>query len=193
MERDSRDGPRHVNIGLPLSLVFVPLLFIAAGIAIPFSLAATRFQRRRRRKFQDLMKARHRAIGWKGFVDAMDERRGTLIVETALLGSWATLHRERTFLGHARWWWTPDSLYAECPHPIADWLTMREDANFDQFSKWCHQRYTNPETGSALLIAKSEAPAGAFSKFCNRLKSGGDTWVEVVPFDLLPQKRRSVR
>jgi len=192
MEMESREGRKQVNIGPPWSLALIPVLLLAWPLSIPFSFAAKRIRRQRRRRFQALMKVRNRVIGWKDFVDAMDERRGTLIVETALLGSWATLNAERTSLGNARWWWTPDSLYAECPYPIADWLTMREDGNFDQFSKWCHQRYTSAETGSALLIGKSEAPAGAFSTFCNRLASGGDTWVEVVRFDLLPLKRRSV-
>jgi hypothetical protein len=203
METESHEGRKQINIGPPWSLALIPVLLLAWPFSTLFSLASGRIRRQRGVRFQALMKARNRAIEWKDFVAAMGKNRGTLVAETASLGSAATLMGKRTSLdssgtliaeraswGSSRWWWTPDNLYVDCPYPIADWLTMREDTNFDRFSKWCHQRYTSPDTGGAFLVC--DAPSGEVRTFWNRLTSGEGRWVEVVQFDLLPRKRRSI-
>jgi hypothetical protein len=173
-------GKEPVNIGLLGLLVLVPFLLLAAGISIPYSLAAGQVRLRRKIAFQAKLKARNRTMEWRDFVDALNEHRGTTIEECSSLKS------------SDRWWWTPDNLYAESPYPIADWLTMLKDPIFDQFSKWCHQRYTSPETGNALLVCSPEAPGKEVFEFWSRLRSGSgnDIWVEVVPLDVLPRRRR---
>lgn len=172
-------GKRSIHIGPPWSLLFVPVLFLAAGISIPYSLAAKQVRRRRESAFEAKMKARNRTIEWGDFVDAINQHRGTAIEERS------------SFKGSDRWWWTPDNLYVESPYPIADWLTMRKNASFDQFSMWCHKRYTSSETGNALLVCSREAPREEVSEFWSRMRSGNDIWVEVVPLDALPRSRRS--
>jgi hypothetical protein len=171
-------GKRPVNIGLPWSLLLIPVLFLAAGISIPYSAAARQVRRRRESALLAKMRARNRTIGWRDFIDAISEHRGTAIEERSSLKS------------SDRWWWTPDNLYLESPYPIADWQTMREDSSFDQFSIWCHNRYTGPETGDAFLVRSREAPRGEVFEFWSRLRSGDDVWVEVVPVDALPRNRR---
>jgi hypothetical protein len=171
-------GKEPVNIGLLGLLVLVPLLLLAAGISIPYSLAAGQIRLRRQIAFQAKLKARNRTMEWSDFVDALNEHRGTVIEERFSLKSFD------------RSWWTPDNLYAESLYPIADWLTMRDDPNFDQFSKWCHQRYTSPETGNALLVCSPDAPGKEVYEFWSRFRSGNNIWVEVVPLDVLPRRRR---
>jgi hypothetical protein len=57
-----------LKIGLPLSLLFIPVLFIAAGLSIPYTLVARRIQRRRELAFRLQMKRQGRTIGWEDFM-----------------------------------------------------------------------------------------------------------------------------
>jgi hypothetical protein len=75
-----------------------PHLFILAGLAIPYFLVAAPLQRLRERAFRSRMKARNRIMPWPDFRLAVDEARGTLIVE------------QYSLKGPFRWWWTPDDL-----------------------------------------------------------------------------------
>lgn len=111
-----RTGPRE--IGMPWSLLFIPILFIAAGLSLPYSFVASRIRRRRERAFRDQMKARGRVIEWSECRRAMDEGRGTLIIERYSLK------------GPFRWWWTSEDLYRSMPllaAGIADTCAERGD------------------------------------------------------------------
>jgi hypothetical protein len=171
---------KQVPIGPALSLMLVPVLVVAAGISIPYSLVARQARRRRQHALQADMKSRNRAMEWDDFLRALSEHRGTVIEERS----------SRTTSD--RWWWTPDNLYEMSPYPITDWLSMRNDANFDPFSWWCHRNYTSPETGGALLICSSQATRKKVFEAWSRIGSGNHTWVEVVPLEILPRKRRQL-
>lgn len=170
---------KQVSNGTPWSLVLVPALVVAAGISIPYSVVARQARRRRQRAFQDEMKARDRAVEWDDFVHALNDHRGTVIEERSSVKT------------SDRWWWTPDNLYQLSPYPIADWSSMRNDPQFDAFSSWCYRNYTSPETGAALLICSPETSRKKIFEAWSRFGSGNHTWVDVVPLDILPRKRRS--
>jgi hypothetical protein len=139
MRRSERRKPVH--IGLPWSLLFIPFMFIAAGLSIPYSLVACRVQRRNEEAFQVSMTSLGRVMRWSDFVRALDETRGTAILE------------RYSFKGPVRWWWTSENIYDASPYPTVDWLTMF-DESFLPFAEWCRERYTSPEQGQAFLVGR---------------------------------------
>ena len=79
-KQDRKKDRDRREIGLPWSILIIPLLFVLAGLALPYALLAAPLQRRRERAFLAQMKARNRFMGWPDFQRAVDEARGTLIV-----------------------------------------------------------------------------------------------------------------
>jgi len=156
---------RPPNFGPLGSVFFLPLLFLAAGLSIPYAVIAKRVARRREQQFIAAMQLRGRLIPWNDFVYQLDSGRGTLVVE------------HDGFKGPVRWWWTSDNLYDLCPYPLVDWLTMSADVSFRQASAWCHREYTNIDGGRALLVLASREEMRAIhsgSTFDDRVR-----WVEV--------------
>jgi hypothetical protein len=106
---------------------------------------------------------------WSDFVHALDETRGTAILE------------RYSFKGPVRWWWTSENIYDACPYPTVDWVTML-DESFLPFAEWCRQRYTSPERGQAFLVGLG--PKEESHSLWSRLQStetGPERWIEVVP------------
>jgi hypothetical protein len=169
---------KPVEIGLPWSLFFIPVLFVAAGFSIPYTFVVAYIQRRQQRAFKATMQASGRVMTWSDFIRALsDERRGTFIVERS------------SFKGPVRWWWTTENVYEQSPYPIADWLTMCIDESFCPFAEWFRDRYTNVDKGKALLV--EEGPTTEIHSLSARLQSSesGDVrWVEVAPPKRLHQK-----
>jgi hypothetical protein len=164
-------GKRPPEIGLPLSLLMIPVLFIAAGLSIPVTLVVARVRRRRERAFRRRMQASSRITEWSDFVRALDENRGTLIEERYSLK------------GPVRWWWTSEDVYQVCPHTMVDWMTMLDDPSFRPVAEWFRQRYTSPEIGQAVLVSTEGVPREEVHVLRSRLKSelGTVRWIEVVP------------
>ena len=137
---------KGVTIPLPFSLLFVPLLLIAAAISLPFAYLMRFLQRRSERRFAGAMLASNRAMTWEDFEAANRENRGTAIGEA--------LSRKGPF----RLWWTPDDVPAVCPHKpdrprnFAVW-----EAEFAPFFRWCRTIYTDPDAGSAKLVIVPDA------------------------------------
>ena len=162
-------NPRE--IGLPWSLLIIPVLLLAGAISVPFSLLGGRIQRRRELAFRKLMQTRGRVIDWAAFQRAAAENRGTLL-------------RERYSLkGPIRWWWTSENVYEICPHPIVDWMTMANDAGFRPTREWFRQRYTDPVEGRAFLVATHGITQEEIRSVRSQLESESGTlrWIEVVP------------
>jgi hypothetical protein len=162
---------KPIEIGLPWSLLFIPVMFIGAGLSIPYSLISRRIPRRREREFRTQLEAIGRVIEWSDFLRAVSENRGTFIEE------------RYSFKGPVRWWWTPEDLYSACPYPTADWLTMVKDEGFRPFAEWCRQRYTSPDRGEALLVDAHAVPTSEVRSVSNgvRSESGTARWIEVAP------------
>lgn len=76
----ARKGPREFG---PLHAIwFVPALDIAAVLSIPVALVASTVQKRRERSFKKQMKATGRVMDRRNFEQALQEGRGTVILET---------------------------------------------------------------------------------------------------------------
>ena len=144
-----RERKKGVRLGrgwsLLLSPLLIPALFIAAGLSIPYALVSRHFQRRRSRALEQEMKSAGRLITWSDLNREMEQAHGTLIIE------------RYSFKGPVDCWWTADYTYPLCPHPVVDWLTMANDKGFQPVSEWYKERYTNPRTGRALLVARRQA------------------------------------
>jgi hypothetical protein len=133
--------PKPVEIGFPWALLFIPVLFVLAGLSVPYTLVANRVLKRRERGFHAQMAAAGRLMTWSGFRCALEQNRGTFIEE------------RYSFKGPVRWWWTPENFYTECCYPSVDWLTMHHDPDFQPLAEWCRRRYTSPDQGQAFLVA----------------------------------------
>jgi len=167
---------RGVDIGL-WGVFLLPFLFVAAGLSMPYTLVRGYFQRRNKRAFQNRMDALGRIMEWSDFRRALDETRGTAIIE------------RYSFKGPVYLWWTPENLYEACPYPTVDWMTLHEES-FLLFAEWCRERYTSPNSGRAFLVGPS--PEGEGRSLHSRFKSaeeGRERWIEVVPPEILRKRR----
>lgn len=134
-----RKYPRELDY--PWSMLFIPAFVILAGLSIPYALVASPVQKWRERNFRSRMRTRGRLVRWDEFRRAVDEGRGTLIVE------------QYSFKGPFRWWWTPETVYLQCPVPIIQWIAvLPNDERYRSLAEWCHNRYTNSEAGTASLV-----------------------------------------
>src|SRR5262245_6554911 len=86
------------------------------------------------------MARQKRIIAWEPFLEVVDRDQGTLICE-----------RDHS-KAPTRWWWTRDDIYAIAPFPFGDSLSMSLHGEFLPFRKWCFEKYTSPQTGSAVLV-----------------------------------------
>jgi len=159
---------RSVDIGR-WGVLLLPFLFVAAGLSIPYTLGRGYAQRRKMRAFHNRMNAVGRTMQWSHFRRALDETRGTAIVE------------RYSFKGPIYLWWTPENFYDACPYPTVDWMTLHEES-FLPLAEWCRERYTSPDSGRALLVGPS--PKGERLSLHSRFgfaEVGRERWIEVVP------------
>jgi len=89
---------KTAKIGPILSLMFVPLLLLAAGLSIPCGLVTNSVMKRRERQFKRDMEHGGRTLLWPDFVRRSSEEDGTLIVD---------IH---SLKGPVRWWWRSENL-----------------------------------------------------------------------------------
>jgi hypothetical protein len=123
----------------PVGLLFLPLLFVAGAVSIPYAIIRRKVVGRRESRFAESMKLSGRMMDWTDFVRELEHGNGMLIVERF------------SFKGPIRLWWTGDNVYKTCPYALVDWLTMAQDANFNAVRDWCHKNYTGA-TGRAMLL-----------------------------------------
>lgn len=174
-EPHARKGPRE--FGPVHAIWFVPALAIAAVLSIPIGLVVRAVQNKRERSFKNTMKAAHRVMDRRDFKRALQEGRGTLIVESYSLK------------GPVRWWWTAESIYDVCPFPLVTWfMTMPNDECYRPLSEWCRREYTNCDQGRALLVDLA-SPEGGVNIDRTALRSAKMKWLEVAP----PEKLRRYR
>ena len=161
-----------------MGVAMIPVLFVGACLAIPYTIAARWLRLHREHKLRLLMKSRGRLITWTEFVRAMHERGGTCIEE------------KFSPKGPVRFWWTPEDVHRESPHEIIDWFTMRKGRQHEPFVHWCRARYTNEDGGSAMLVDTplvSHREIYALWSEC-RSNASKAQWVEVAPPEILPHK-----
>src|SRR5690349_18357124 len=109
-----RDGRRQVEFGPVIgTVVFLPLLFLAAGFSIPYGVVRRISRKRRALRFEARMAAVNRTMTLEEFIGRVDRGEGSYICEY-----------KTPFKGPIRLWWTPDDIYSKTPFPCVDHMTM---------------------------------------------------------------------
>ncbi len=165
-------------MGAVIAVAVVPVLFVGACLAVPYTVGARWLRSRGEYKLRLLMKSRGRLMTWAEFVRTMRERGGTCIEEKfSPKGPW-------------RFWWSPEDVQRGSPHEIVDWFTMRKGRQHETFVHWCRARYTSAENGSAVLVDAARVSRREIYALWAECRS--DTakakWVEVAPPEILPHK-----
>jgi hypothetical protein len=167
---------RRTSLNVLLELALIPVAIGVAAVAVPLSFVPRWLQKHREHTFRLKMKSSGRLITWQVFLHSMRNSGGTCIEE------------KFSPKGPVRFWWTPDDVPSRSPHEIIDWFTMRKGRRGDAFVYWCRERYTNADTGSAVLVDAPFVPRreiyGLWAE-C-RSESGPAHWVEVAPPEILP-------
>ncbi len=161
-----------------MGVAMIPVLFVGACLAIPYTLGARWQKLHGEHKLRLLMKARGRLITWPEFARVLHERGGTCIEE------------KFTAKGPVRFWWTPEEVRWESPHEIASWFTMRKGRQYEPFVQWCRARYTNVDEGTAMLVDATRVSRREIYTLWSECRS--DTmkaqWIEVAPPEILPRQ-----
>jgi hypothetical protein len=127
--------PRRKPFKVPIIFapIYVPLLFLAGAVSIPWTYLQKLEQRRQERRFAEQMKKAGRLMQWQEFKQVEANGTGTAIGEYP------------SMKGPFRLWWTPDDIPATSPHR---WKRERHVAwrepEFVPFFEWCYARYTDP-------------------------------------------------
>lgn len=174
-----QEQKRHDTLlGAVLGVVLIPVVFIGAVLAIPYGVFLRWTRQRRELQLRALMKSQGRWISWQDFLRAMHARGGTCIEERF------------SPKGPVRFWWTSENVYAESPHEIIDWFTMRKGFRGSAFVHWCRQRYTGVDAGSAILVDAALVPKRQIYALWSecRSESSKARWVEVAPPEILPHR-----
>jgi|HubBroStandDraft_4_1064222.scaffolds.fasta_scaffold14632_6 hypothetical protein len=135
--------PRRKPFKVPIIFapIYVPLLFLAGAVSIPWTYLQKLEQRRQERRFAEQMKKAGRLMQWQEFKQVEANGTGTAIGEYP------------SMKGPFRLWWTPDDIPATSPHR---WKRERHVAwrepEFVPFFEWCYARYTDPQSGLARLV-----------------------------------------
>jgi hypothetical protein len=139
--------PRRKPFKVPIIFapIYIPLLFLAGAVSIPWTYLQKSKQRRQERRFAEHMKKAGRLMQWQEFQQAEANGAGTAIGEYL------------STKGPFRLWWTPDDIPATSP---LKWKreqhVARMEPEFLPFFEWCYARYTNPESGLARLVPVPE-------------------------------------
>src|SRR5512143_3749894 len=111
---------------------------------MPFSIVDRKRMVRRQKSFDAQMAAAGRLIPWA-------ELRSQLTAN-----SQGTIIEEDTQDDLYNVWWTPEDIAALSPHPCCfetpSPTTKQATEEFRPFFEWCRSRFTNPESGTALLV-----------------------------------------
>lgn len=167
--------------GAMLGIAMIPVAAVGACVVIP-SIYVLRWSRHlREHSFHKLMRSRGRLIPWATFLRSMRGGGGTCIEE------------KFSPKGPVRFWWTRENVYRESPHEIIDWFTMRKGGRFEPFIRWCRERYTSPDGGSAVLVDTTLVAKRDIYALWSECKSetAASRWVEVAPPEILAKRVRS--
>jgi hypothetical protein len=128
-----------------LAPIYIPLLFLAGALSIPWTYIQKSEQRRQERRFAEQMKKAGRVMQWQEFKQSEANGTGTAIGEYL------------STKGPFRLWWTHDDIPVTSPHK---WKREQHvawmEAEFFPFFQWCYARYTNPQSGLAQLVSVPE-------------------------------------
>ncbi|MFZ0302106.1 MAG: hypothetical protein WAL75_05455 [Terracidiphilus sp.] len=170
------------TLSVLLQLAIIPVAVGVAAVAVPLSFVPRWLQGHREVSFRALLKSRGRLITWAEFLCSMRDSGGTCIEE------------KFSPKGPVRFWWIQENVYDESPHEIIDWFTMRKGRRGDAFVRWCRERYTNADTGSAVLVDATFVPRREIYALWAECRShkGPARWVEVAPPEILPSNQQPI-
>jgi hypothetical protein len=177
-EKPQEQKPFTAFLAAILGILLIPVLFLGACFAIPYTFVLRWMRQRREHKLKFLMKSRGRLIPWPDLVRRMHDSGGTCIEERF------------SPKGPVRFWWTQEDVQRESPYEIIDWFTMRKGLKGEQFIHWCRARYTGVDTGSAVLVDTTLVPKREIYTLWAECRSNAKTarWVEVAPPEILPRR-----
>jgi hypothetical protein len=171
---------RHFTgcLGAILGVLLIPVIFVGACFAFPYTFVLRWLRQRREHKLKLLMKSCARLITWPDLVRHMHDSGGTCIEERF------------SPKGPVRFWWTQENVHGESPYEIIDWFTMRKGFRGEPFVHWCRARYTSADTGSAVLVDTTLVPKREIYTLWAECRSNAKTarWVEVAPPEILPRR-----
>jgi hypothetical protein len=147
-------------LGSLVFIILLPLLPIILLLSIPYFKIVGLRQRRREAEFVEGMRHSGRVISWAEAEQHAIAKEGTLISELL-------------FIRPSRLWWTPEILADQTSFTYfrpGDKDRTPFDKEFEAFGKWCFESYTNPESGSAVLV---DIPKGSRRLFWKQFKSAG--------------------
>jgi hypothetical protein len=165
-------------VGVIAGILVLPIVLAGACVIVPCFFLMRWTRHLRELGFHRRMKMRGRLIQWQDFLRAMRGAGGTCIEERF------------SPKGPIRFWWTPDNVSSESPHEIIDWFTMRKGRRGEAFVRWCRERYTRADGGSAILVETAGVASRdiyAVWSEC-RSKAAASRWIEVAPPEILPQR-----
>jgi hypothetical protein len=162
-------GPRE--FGPEWSVIFIPLLFLAAGLSIPYTKYRQLQIRRRERRFAEQMRLAGRVIDGADCIPRLVRGEGTLILES--MGYKKETH----------WWWTPDEVEDSRRIRCFEGMTPVSASEFSAHDDWHREHYTGPN-GSALLIIATSEPRLQLAPAMRNLENPfleSVRWVEIGP------------
>lgn len=180
---ESTEKQPYIAAGAAMGMAMLPVLFVGACLAVPYTLGARWMRTHREHKLRLQMKSLGRLMTWAEFVKAMRERGGTCIEEKfSPKGPW-------------RFWWTPDDVQSESPHEIIDWFTMRKGRQHELFVHWCRACYTNSESGTAMMVDATRVSRREIYALWAECRSDTSkaNWIEVAPPEILPHRSGAVK
>jgi hypothetical protein len=153
--KSKRTGVREpVNLGPIGSILLLPLFLFGALLSIPYTWIWRKVRATQEADFARQMNQAGRTISWERARTQTADGAGTLLCEC--LSS-----------GPSRFWWTPDRVAELSPFPFlrsSDKEHIWLEPKFRAFGQWCFETYTNPASGSALLVERTVAHSNAFSQ-----------------------------
>jgi hypothetical protein len=129
-----------------IGILAIPLLFIAAGLSVPYMAVRNILESQREGAFRRTMSLAGRTISWPDALLEVSDSHGTLLEEYI------------SIKGPYRLWVTSENLAEASPFPCCFEEFPWFDEAYKHFFQWCRSRYTAPDTGIAKLIDIHDVP-----------------------------------
>jgi hypothetical protein len=136
-------------VPFPLNFIlWIPMavaLLVAGLLSIPATKVWYAIMRRQERRFALKMKAKDKLFSWDEACSRVERGNGYLISD------------HFSIKGPIRLWWTAEDVLAVSPYPyiLEESPELIASPNAE-FIAWCRCRYTNPQSGAAVLVELRE-------------------------------------
>lgn len=165
---------------LPIFLAFVFVILIGIGIIVAIALPGTIA---RNREWGDSLRR-------QGRIGEPDPKSGRFRSGTLIVDSFTPAK------GVLRCWWTPDDIRAISPFEVTrherfedlvdEVMRNHPTISISPFDSWAYDRYTHPETGTAILLARKKG-----DRVAERLRRENPGLDRVVTWSALVARREA--